>query len=325
MSEQIGVFSPEYQELSAGVSYTVEGIKKAIENNEVIYALCIKSDDDYTLRLELNRDDDTIKGKVPFSEIEYNIGDIEVKPVAALSRVGHTVAVVPVSIETTSNGIEVLCSRRKAQERCMKEYIQKLVPGDILDALALRSEKYGVFCDVGCGVTALLPAHRVSVTHIPSVRNIIKDGTRLKVILNEVLENGKIQLTHKELLGTWDENIVGIEAGEAVVGTVISIKNYGIFVRIAQNLSGLASSIPEDQHIKVAEGDQVSVYIKAVHPETMKIKLNIINKLGSKEKPIHFKYYQEAGHISKWTYNPEKYDYSRENKRVVETIFDIID
>lgn len=321
MSERTTKFIPEYQELSTGMKYTVESIKKAIDNKEIIYGLCVKSDDNYTISVELNKDINTIIGKVPFEEIEYKLGDLEVKPVVALSRVGHTVAVVPVSMTTTDEGVEVLCSRKLAQEKCFNNYIKELKSGDIIDALALRSEKYGVFCDIGCGITALLPAHRISVTHVPSVRNIVKDGTRLKVILNEVMDNGKIQLSHKELLGTWEQNISNFEPGQAVVGTVISIQSYGIFVRIAQNLSGLASLISENQNLTVAEGDQVSVFIKAIYPETMKVKLNIINKLGSKEKPINFKYYIKEGRIDKWVYNPGNYDYSKDNKRIVETTF----
>lgn len=322
MSEQFEKFIPEYHELSTGMKYTVESIKKAIENKDIIYGLCVKSDDDYTISIELNKDTNTIIGKVPFEEIEYRIGNLDIKPVSALSRVGHTVAVVPLSITTTSECVEVLCSRKAAQEKCFNNYIKKLKSGDIIEALALRSEKYGVFCDIGCGITALLPAHRISVTHVPSVHDMVREGTKLKVILNEVMDNGKIQLSHKELLGTWEQNVADFEAGQAVVGTVISVQSYGIFVRIAQNLSGLASLISEEQHMSVVAGDQVSVYIKAIIPESMKVKLNIINKLGSKEKPTNFKYYIENGHIDKWVYNPKNYDYSKDNKRVVETTFE---
>ena len=53
-----------------------------------------------------------------------------------------------------------------------------------------------------------------------------------------------------------------------------SIESYGIFIELAPNLSGLS-----ERKTGLNEGDSVSVYIKSIIPERMKIKLNIIDKL----------------------------------------------
>ena len=61
------------------------------------------------------------------------------------------------------------------------------------------------------------------------------------------------------------------EAGETVTGIVRSIEEYGVFIELAPNLAGLAE--PRDcVHIN----RPASVYIKAIIPEKMKVKLKQI-------------------------------------------------
>lgn len=69
-------------------------------------------------------------------------------------------------------------------------------------------------------------------------------------------------MTHKELLGTWMENASWFCPGETVRGTVRSVKEYGSFIELTPNLSGLA-----DAREKLDPGDGVSVYIKSIRPE----------------------------------------------------------
>jgi secreted PhoX family phosphatase len=49
----------------------------------------------------------------------------------------------------------------------------------------------------------------------------------------------RISLTHRELLGTWLENASRFAPGETVSGIVRGNEDYGIFVELAPNLSGL--------------------------------------------------------------------------------------
>lgn len=94
------------------------------------------------------------------------------------------------------------------------------------------------------------------------------------------IENGRISLSHKELLGTWEENANSFCAGETVAGIVRSVENYGAFVELAPNLAGLAES--KDG---VKAGQQASVYIKSIIPEKMKIKIIIIDTFDYKYNP----------------------------------------
>ena len=77
-----------------------------------------------------------------------------------------------------------------------------------------------------------------------------------------------------------------------------SVERYGVFVELAPNLAGLAE--PEGG---VSPGDRVSVYIKSVIPEKMKVKLVFIDRLPRVEPPRGFNY-PDVTHISRWRYSP---------------------
>ena len=184
---------------------------------------------------------------------------------------------------------------------------------DVIDARILRVENYGSFCDIGCGITALLPTNRISVTHINNPKEVLNKVRNIKVVVDNIKEDGKINLSQRELLGTWDEEASKFTTGETVCGTVLSVEDYGIFIRLSQNLSGLASP---NTDVEVKPGDVVSVHIHLINEETMKIKLNIISRLDCHEEPMKFNYYIMEGHISHWSYMSKGYT---AGKKCVET------
>ena len=121
---------------------------------------------------------------------------------------------------------------------------------------------------------------------------------------------GRIVLTLRELLGTWSENAACFAAGETVVGIVRSVEEYGVFIEIAPNLAGLAEA---DSTLR--PGQAVSVYIKNILPDKMKIKLVVVNKnLG---QPLRFEphYFVTRGRLKRWTY------YTPQSRKQIETVF----
>ncbi len=106
------------------------------------------------------------------------------------------------------------------------------------------------------------------------------------------------------------ENASRFCPGETVRGVVRTVKDYGSFIELSPNLSGLA-----DAKERLSPGDGVSVYIKSIRPERMKIKLQVIEKLPPAPlEPIH--YQVTDGKLEHWVYSPPGYE-----KAPVETVF----
>lgn len=305
-------YTPEFMTGFDGKVLTLTEVNRAIDNKNILESLVISCDGDLNLELKMG---EGIIGKIAFDEVEYRFDGASTKEIAALSKVGRHVQYIPTAINQNEDGTYlVTCSRKLAQKECYDNYISKLVPGDIIDAKITSIENYGVFCDIGCGIIALLPTKLISVTHIINPKDILDVSANLKVVVRKVKEDGKIELTHRELLGTWKEEASNLSVGKTVVGTVLSVEDYGTFVRLSQNLSGLASPTPG---VELNPGDMVSVHINSIYEDTLKVKLSIVSKIGSETEKLKFKYYTTSGHIDEWVYS--------DGKKSIKTDFNNID
>ena len=306
------IYTPEFvPEASAKKTFTVNEINKAIEAKTILSSLVISCDDELTLEVSLAKN---ITGYIKFEDVEYRFDGARTKEIAALSKVGSYVQFIPTNITTHNGRYIVECSRKLAQKECYDNFISKLVPGDIIDARITSIENYGVFCDIGCGIIALLPTKLISVTHIINPKELLADMSRLKVVIRKIKDDGKIELTHRELLGTWKQEASKLSEGSTVIGTVLSIEDYGVFVRLSQNLSGLAK-VPEG--IDLTPGDVVVVHVHSITEDTLKVKLSIVRKVKDSKEELRFNYYINDKHIDVWTY--------ADTKKLIQTDFNNIE
>ena len=243
-----------------------------------------------------------IQGVIPHDEGALGMEDGSTRDIALLTRVGKAVCFVVTGFEELADGtLRPVLSRRQAQQRCQEEYLDTLVPGDIISARVTHLEPFGCFVDIGCGVPSLIGIENISVSRIPHPDQRFRVGQAIFAVVQELDPKlGRVYLTHRELLGTWAENAARFQAGMTVPGIVRGLKEYGAFVELTPNLSGLA-----ERKNGLREGDRVSVYIKAILPERMKIKLLAIDTLPPLNVPAPLEYFLTQGQIEKWKYAPE--------------------
>ncbi len=247
------------------------------------------------------------KGIIPRTEGAIGIEDGSTRDIALLSRVNKTVCFKVIKIRHNSQGeTECILSRRKAQEECMKNHVSMLKCGEVIPAKVTHLEPFGCFVDIGCGIPSLIPIDAISVSRISHPNDRFFNGQDIYAVVKGT-EDGRICLSHKELLGTWSENAGMFSAGETVGGVVRSVEPYGIFIELAPNLAGLAE--PREN---VRVGQAASVYIKALIPEKMKVKLIIVDVFDNGCFPSKINYFINSGKIEKWVYSTEQSD-----KRIV--------
>ena len=85
---------------------------------------------------------------------------------------------------------------------------------------------------------------------------------------------GKVILSYKETLGTWEENVGKFSTGIQVKGIIRETEKNknGIFVELTPNLVGMAEYKEAFEY-----GQFVDVYIKKIDIEKKKIKLLILD------------------------------------------------
>ena len=278
---------------------TVEGLTEAMEKGIILEAKAILCTGSHDLIVELP----CAKGIIPREEGALGIAEGKTRDIALISRVNKIVCFKVTELELTENGeLEAKLSRKAAQTECERNFVYKLQSGDIIDARISHMEKFGSFVDIGCGIPSLVPIDTMSVSRISHPTDRFRNGQLVKVVVKGI-ENGRIFLTHKELLGTWEENASRFRTGETVPGVVRSIESYGVFVELTPNLAGLAES---KEGISV--GQSVSVYIKAIIPEKMKVKLIIVDVCGEYAPPKEIEYFINSDHIDHWKYSTENSD-----------------
>ncbi len=275
-----------------------QSLAECLKTEKILEAPCIVCNSDHDLVIDLG----CMRGIIPREEGAIGIAEGTTKDIALISRVNKPVCFVVTDFERDSNGIiRALLSRKRAQQMCEKNYISRLVPGDVIPARVTHLEQFGCFVDVGCGIPSLIPIDLISVSRISHPADRFSIGQRIKAIVKS-FDNDRVCLTHKELLGTWEQNAALFSQGETVTGIVRSIEDYGIFVELTPNLAGLAE--PRDD---IEVNQHAGVYIKAIIPEKMKIKLIIVNAVNSNNAYHNneLNYFINSDHIDSWVYSAE--------------------
>ncbi len=282
--------TPENQAAIASLT----DLMQAQADGRILEARAVRCDIEHNLIVQLPCGE----GIIPHAEGAVGIAEGTTRDIVLITRVNKPVCFVVIGFEQTAGGCRPILSRRLAQERCRAEYIAHLKRGDVIPARITRLETFGAFCDIGCGLPALIPIADISVSRIAHPRDRFAPGMEILGVVSS-LDNGRVCLSHRELLGTWEENAALFNAGETIAGIIRSVEPYGVFVELTPNLAGLAEP-REGVHV----GQQAAVYIKSVQPEKLKIKLALIDAQDGVAAPQSPQYFITQGPLTYWRYSP---------------------
>ena len=150
----------------------------------------------------------------------------------------------------------------------------KVEQGQIVGGTVTGIQPYGAFIKMDNGVDGLVYIEDLSVARIKSPAERVKVGQKIKCMVKSVDENtGRISLSYKNCLGTWDDNIKDFKEGMTVKGIVRDTEKNknGIFIELTPNLVGMTEYTNELKY-----GETVDVCIKRILPEKKKVKLIVL-------------------------------------------------
>lgn len=290
-------------ETSENLEYisSAAGLEKAKQEGTILEGMAVLCNNAMALYVELGNG---IRGVIPKEEVSWEPKGTQIKDIAIITRVGKAVCFKVKDIRYSSDGgVTCILSRREAQRECFECYLSHLSPGDVIPAKVTHLEHFGAFVDIGCGIVSLLSIDCISVSRISHPSDRFAVGQHIKTVIKSIdLESGRIYVTHKELLGTWQENAELFSVGQTVAGIVRSIEDYGIFVELTPNLAGLA-----ELRDGMTVGQTAAVYIKNIIPERMKIKLVLIDSYkGERKTDVNLFVPNDPNlkHIDYWHYSP---------------------
>lgn len=328
------LYLPEGQLLShprnRELTSSLQNLEKAMHTGTILEGMALLCDSTLNLHVDLP----ALPGAVaiiPAGEAVYTRDRAPVKDIAILTRVGKAVCFKVTGIYLQNGVPHLTLSRRAAQAECVSHYLTTLTPGDIIPARVTHMESFGAFVDIGCGIPSLLSVDTISVSRISHPKDRLYNGQMLKAVVKTMEWGedglpGRIFISTRELLGTWEENAAHFSAGQTVAGIVRSVEEYGVFVELAPNLAGLAelkeetakgSSLKAEGRALI--GRRAAVFIKSILPERMKIKLVLIDTYADETTPPPLTYYLPAdgsSHIGRWVYSTEG------ARKQIESVFD---
>lgn len=296
-----------------------KGLERAMAEGLILEETALLCDGDMNLHLDLHG----IKGIIPRSEVLYSPQGDEIKDIAVITRVGKPVCFKILALHEQNGKTVAILSRRQAQMECYRSYICTLTAGDIVDAKVTHLEGFGAFVDIGCGIVSLLSVDSISVSRISHPKDRLFPGMSIKAVIKGIDgSNGRIFVSLKELLGTWEENAGLFSRGQTVAGIIRSVESYGVFVELTPNLAGLAElrdgfSLSDGSECGDMIGKRAAVYIKNIIPERMKIKLVLVDSYKGDSAPQSLKYFYDdkVTHIDYWRYSPDS------SSKVIESVF----
>lgn len=301
---------------NAELCSSIAGLEYAMLHNVILEGEVCLCDNNLDLHVSLGECD----GIISRDDVIYCSNGEQIKDIAILTRVGKPVCFKVTGFEKRDGRIVARLSRRDAQLECYENSLMRLLPGDIIPAKVTHIESFGAFVDIGCGIVSLLSVDCISVSRIAHPRDRLEAGMNIMVIIKSIDPiTRRIYVTHRELLGTWEQNADRFTPGQTVAGIIRSIEQYGIFIELAPNLAGLAEIRDGKGHGGTAMiGQSAAVYIKSIIPERMKIKLVLIDTHKSMPRlspPEYFVDFTKITHLDRWQYSPSI------SQRLVETVF----
>ncbi len=227
---------------------------------------------------------DSIKGFIPVSQLapmHYPRVD-SANTSQILSRlqklVGIKMKVKIINVDQT--GGKLILSEKAAIEDQRLESLKNLQVGQVVHGVISGIVKFGIFVAFEC-LEGLVHISEIEWGYVkdPVMYGKIGDPLDVEVI---GIEGDKISLSMKRLTpDPWKAAAEKYTVGKVVKGRVDRITQFGVFVKLADDLSGLIH-LSELSHEPVKEphkfvkiGDEIDVKVIAIDPEDHRIGLSI--------------------------------------------------
>lgn len=262
-------YTPEGWNYNTNV-LTRDVIYNAIDNKDVLQGIVKSCDENYNLHVSLGNGIDAV---MPRNEIEAINAEKDGCPRESLCT-GKVNKFVQFRVKEMNESGDIIISRKDVQEDALNWIKNDLQVGQKIQGIVKNIKPYGVFIEIGGGVVGLAHIEDLSVARIKSPAERVKIGQKIDVLVKSIdRNNGKVILTYKELLGTWEENVQNFKEKTQVKGIVRETEknNNGIFIELTPNLVGMAEYVDGLEY-----GETVDVFIKKIIPEKKKIKLIVV-------------------------------------------------
>jgi small subunit ribosomal protein S1 len=215
---------------------------------------------DYGAFVEL---EEGVEGLIHVSEMSWTK---KVRNPSKLLSLGTEVDAVVTDVNVQNRRISLSL---KALEQNPWDTIAERYPiGAVVTGKVRNLTDFGAFVEVEDGIDGLIHISDMSWNRrLKHPNEVLKKGDNVQArVINVDGENQRLSLSIREFLpNEWDNFAKTHNVGEELIGTVAKITDFGLFVRVAEGVEGLAhiSEIARDPKSKLDKSFQVGEPVRA--------------------------------------------------------------
>ncbi|OGQ89080.1 MAG: 30S ribosomal protein S1 [Deltaproteobacteria bacterium RIFOXYA12_FULL_58_15] len=220
-----------------------------------------------------------VEGLVHVSEMSWTK---RVKHPSKIVEVGHEVKAIVLDIDLPQKRISL--GMKQIEPNPWTQLADKYPVGAVIKGTVRNITDFGIFVGVEEGIDGLVHVSDLSWTHrVKHPSELYTKGDEVEaVVLNIDVENERFSLGIKQLTDDpWETLPRRFPRGTKVIGKVMKITDYGVFVEIEPGIDGLChiSELADERVEKVSDitkqGDDVEVMVLDVDPGERRISLSI--------------------------------------------------
>ena len=282
-------------------------------------------------------------------EQRYQVGDVITKPITKITAFGVFIEIEP-GIEGLAHVSELSWTKKVTNPKELYNIgdvvsaqilgydldkkrvslgIKQLLPnpwdtvaeefpvGKVFQGKVAKLTNAGAYIELGNGIDGFLHIEDVAWNRkFNHMNQFCKAGDVIEVKVKSVdPENRRVRLTIKDISGNpWDNFRKSYPRNTNVTGTISSVTDFGVFVKLPGDIEGLVSKFnlgsPDEDYsdsllesYKARIGEPITVTVLDVNPQTQKI--NLSEKESIRKKQVSdYAQYMEGKEEDIDTYNP---------------------
>jgi small subunit ribosomal protein S1 len=245
---------------------------------------------DYGAFLEL---EEGVEGLIHVSEMSWTK---KIRHPAKVLNIGEEVEAVVSDVNVPNRRISL--SLKALEQNPWDTIAQRYPVGSIIEGRVRNLTDFGAFVEVEDGIDGLIHISDMSWhRRLKHPSEVLKKGDVVKArVINVDGENQRLSLSIREFLpNEWDNFAKAHNVGDEVIGTISKITDFGLFVRLADGVEGLAhvSEVQRDARQKLDKtfhpGEAMRARIIKIDPAERKIGLTTrdVEPLTDEERTQH--------------------------------------
>lgn len=266
--------------IKAALANPWEEIKDELEVGDTI-TVTVSNFESYGAFVDLGND---IEGLLHISEISWNKN---VKNPKELLTLGEEVNVEVIELDVDKKRLRV--SLKNLQEKPFSKFTKDHKVGDVVTGNIATLTDFGAFVTIG-EVDGLLHNEEASWESNAKCKSLYKKGDEVQVKIIKIdREKENISLSIKEIAESPAKKFQNEhKVGDIVKGAVKDAKDFGIFIKLEDNLDGLIRNEDfgplEDEEVK--NGDEIEAVVVNIDTKRNRVRLSVKRLEQQQEREV---------------------------------------